>query len=70
MEWRDWITWWTTYSGDFKYIFKKHEIVTDNLSIMIYVSKIEKIIAIKIKTGYYLELLMPENYEINWKYYK
>ena len=34
--------------------------VTDNLSIMIYVSKIEKIITIKIRTGYYLELLMPE----------
>ena len=65
MEWRDWITWWTTYSvsdiqDDFKYVFKKHEIVTDNLSIMIYVSKIEKIITIKKKTGYYLELLMPE----------
>ena len=27
---------------------------------MIYVSKIEKRITMKIKTGYYLELLMPE----------
>ena len=34
----------------FKYIFKKHEAVTDNPSIMIYVNK----------TGYYLELLTHE----------
>ena len=44
----------------FTCIFKKHETVTDNLSIMIYVNKIESRITFKIKTGYYLELLTPE----------
>ena len=36
------------------------ETVTDNSSIMIYVKKIENRIMFEIKTGYYLELLMPE----------
>ena len=44
----------------FKYILKKHEAVTDNPLIMIYVNKIENRITFKIKTGYYLELLMPK----------
>ena len=39
---------------------KKHETVTDNPSIKIYVNKTENRISFKIKTGYYLELLMPE----------
>ena len=34
----------------FEYIIKKHETVTDNLSIMIYVDKIENRITFKIKT--------------------
>ena len=38
----------------FKYILK-HETVTDNPSIMIYVNKIENRITFKIKLGYYLE---------------
>ena len=37
---------------------KKHETVTDNPSIRIYVNKIENRIIFKIKTGYYLELLV------------
>ena len=37
-----------------EYILKKHETVTDNPSIEIYVNKIENRITIKIKTGYYL----------------
>ena len=48
----------------FKYIFKEHETVSDNPSIMIYVNKIENRITFKIKTGYYLELLMPETMEL------
>ena len=40
-------------------MLEKHETVTDNLSIMIYVNKIENRIMFKIKTGYYLELLTP-----------
>ena len=39
---------------------KKHETVTDNPSIMIYVNKIENRITFKLKTWYYLELLTPE----------
>ena len=34
----------------FKYILKKHETVTDNPSIMIYVNKIENRITFEIKT--------------------
>ena len=37
---------------------KKHETVTDNPSIRIYINKIENRITFKIKTGYYLKLLM------------
>ena len=46
--------------GYFKYIIKKHETNTDNPSIMIYVNKTENRITIKIKTGYYFELLTLE----------
>ena len=44
--------------------YKKHETVTDNPSIMIYVNKIENRITFKIKTGYYLGLLMPETMKL------
>ena len=44
----------------FEYIIKKHETVTDNPSIMIYVNKIENRITFKIKSGYYLEILTSE----------
>ena len=43
-----------------EHILEKHETVTDNPLIMIYVNKIKNRTAFKIKTGYYLELLMPE----------
>ena len=43
---------------------KKHEEVTDNPSIMIYVNKIKNRITFKIKTGYYLELLTPEKMKL------
>ena len=43
----------------FDYI-KKHETVTDNPSIKIYVNKIVNTITFKSKTKYYLELLKPE----------
>ena len=39
---------------------KKHETMTDNLPITIFLNKIEKRIAFKIKTGHYLESLMYE----------
>ena len=44
----------------FEYILKKHSENVDNLSIRIYVNKIENRITFKIKSGYYLELLTPE----------
>ena len=58
-----------SYSGSdiqdyFEYIIKKHEPVTDNPSIRKYVSKIENTIKLKIKTGYYLELLTPETMKL------
>ena len=43
-----------------EYIFKKYRTATYNLSIKKYLKKIENKIAFKIKTGYYLEILMPE----------
>ena len=43
-----------------EYIFKKYRTATYNLSIKKYLKKIENKIAFKIKTGYYLENLMPE----------
>ena len=44
----------------FEYIIKKHQKGTDDNPIRIYVNKIEHRITFKIKTGCYLELLMPE----------
>ena len=38
----------------------RHETITDNLSIRIYINKIEHRITFKIKNGHYLELLTPE----------
>ena len=48
----------------FQNILKKHETVTDNLSIMVSVNKIENRIMFKIKTELYLELLMPETMKL------
>ena len=44
----------------FEYILKKHSENVDNPSIKIYVNKIENRVKLKIKNGYYLELLTPE----------
>ena len=46
--------------NNYEYIIKQHETVTNNPSIMIYVNKIETRKTFTIKTGYYLELLRPE----------
>ena len=48
----------------FKYIFKKHETVTDNPSVRIYINKTENRITFKIKTGYYLKSLTPETVKL------
>ena len=42
----------------------RHETVTDNPSIRIYINKMENRIMFKIKTGYYLELLTPETIKL------
>ena len=47
----------------FEYILKKHGEKTANPS-MIYINKIEKRIAFKIKTGYYLEPQTPETMKL------
>ena len=44
----------------FEYILKKHGEIMDNPSVKIYVNKMENRITFKIKTEYYLELLIPE----------
>ena len=43
---------------------EKHETVTGNSSIMIYVNKIKNRITFKIKTGHYLKLLKPETIKL------
>ena len=48
----------------FEYIFKKHETITDNPSMMINVNKIGKRITFKIKTGCYLQLFTPETMKL------
>ena len=42
----------------------KHETVTDNPSIRIFINKMENRITFTIKTGYYLELLKPETVKL------
>ena len=48
----------------FEYILKKHSENVDNLSIRIYINKIENRITFKIKNGYYLEPLTPETMKL------
>ena len=48
----------------FRYIMKKHETLTDNPPMTIYVNKIENSITFKIKARYYLEILTPETMKI------
>ena len=64
MEWRVQITWWIIFCIRYSELFwlyhQKHEAVTDNPSVRIYVNKIGNRITFKIEEGYYLELLTPE----------
>ena len=48
----------------FEYILKKHSASVDNLSIRIYINRIENRITFKIENGYYLELLTPETMKL------
>ena len=47
-----------------EYIIKKHGKVTGNSSVRRYANEIESRITLKIKTGYYLKLLMPETMKL------
>ena len=48
----------------FKFIIKKHEILTENPPVQIYPNKIQNKIVFKIKTGYKLELLSSETIKL------
>ena len=48
----------------YKYILNKHIESVDNPPIRIYVNRIESRITFKIKSGYYLELLLPETMKL------
>ena len=48
----------------FEYILKKHSESVDNLSIRMYINRIENRITFQIKNGYYLELLTPETMKL------
>ena len=48
----------------FECILRKHDEKIDNLSIRIYVNKIENRITFKIKLGHYFELLTPETIKL------
>ena len=50
----------------FEFIIKKHETLTENPPVQIYVNKIKNRIAFKIKTGYKLELLTLETMKLLW----
>ena len=48
----------------FEFLLKKHGEKTVNPSITIYINKIKNRIALKIKAGYYLQLLMSETINV------
>ena len=48
----------------FEFSIKKHETLTENPPVQIYVNKIKNRIVFKIKTGYKLELLTPETMKL------
>ena len=50
----------------FEFIIKKHETLTENPPVQIYVNKIKNRIVFKIKTGYKLELLTLETMKLLW----
>ena len=64
LELLDWSCSVSDIQDYFKHVLKKHETVTDNISIMVYLNKIANRITFKIKTGYYLELLTPETIKL------
>ena len=51
----------------FEFIIKKHENLTENATVQIYVDKIKNQNVFKIRTGYKLELLAPETMKLLWR---
>ena len=45
-------------------LLRRHEAIADNPPVKIYINKIRNRITFKIKTGYKLELLSPDNHQI------
>ena len=68
MEWSIWIARWIIFCIRYSRLswvyFKKHNEYIDDPSIKTYVNKIENGIKVKIKRGYYLELLTPETIKL------
>ena len=68
MEWRVCITWWIMlcirYLKSLWIYYKKTWKKTDNHSIRVYINKTENRIKFRIKTWYYLEILMPETMKL------
>ena len=48
----------------FKFIIKKHDTLTENPPVQIYPNKIKNGIFFKVKTGYKLELLIPQTMKL------
>ena len=48
----------------FKFIIKKHDPLTENPPVQIYPKKIKNGIVFKVKTGYKLELLIPQTMKL------
>ena len=62
------IAWWIIFCIRYLRLFwiylKKHETVTDNPAIVIFVNKLENRITFKIKTGCHLKLLTSETMKL------
>ena len=54
------------FQDHFEYTIKRHETLTDKLPIQTLVNKIQNRITLKIKTGYYLELLTNKTMRPLW----
>ena len=55
--------WWVKITRWFKYIIKKHEILTTISPIHVYINKNNNWLVFKTKYGYKLTLQMPETYK-------
>ena len=56
--------WISNIQDYFEFIIKKHETLTENSPVQIYINRIKSRIVFKIKTGYKLELLSSETMKL------